>query len=68
MNLDSVKLSDMDPPSSNPADPTSSDSEDEDEDEKDTTFNPATNKSAAKIRIKKGTIKHSGSGAGSTQR
>jgi hypothetical protein len=68
MNLDSVKLSDMEPSSSNPADPTSSDSEDEDEDEKDTTFNPATTKSAAKIRTKKGTIKRSGSGAGSTQR
>ncbi|PUU74883.1 hypothetical protein B9Z19DRAFT_1103236 [Tuber borchii] len=65
MNLDSVKLSDMEPSSSNPADPTSSDSEDEDE--KDTTFSPATNKSVTKIRTKKGPIKRSGSGAGSTQ-
>jgi hypothetical protein len=68
MNLDSVKLSDMEPSSSNSADPTSSASEDEDEDEKDSTFNPATSKSSTKMRTKKGTIKRSGSGAGSTQR
>lgn len=70
MNLDSVKLSDMEPSSSssNPADPASSDNEDEDEDEKDTTFNPATNKSANKTRPRKGAPKRSGSGAGSMQR